>query len=331
MIRFLARAGFSITLLIPLSAGAWGRRGHQIVGETAALLASSEPNARFLKNQSFNLGYYANCPDFIWKHPATYAYEKPQHFMDMEIFRRAFSNHPEIKNPFELSRKEFEEKFPEVPPEAGRSFWRIREFYANLEGVSAKLRALKDDAPLEQRQKLQEKWLLDAGLMAHYVGDLSMPLHVSENYDGHLSGQKGIHSYFEDLMVDELYPEMAVEVAKAAQKQWPDFVKKNKDKTVLQLLEQLADHSNKEISHLLAIDKKSKREEMKKNAAKYRSLIRKQLTDGSLTTGELYRRNLGWTFNDTKFYFFANEPAYVMPGEIDDVQVSKLPPPEKKK
>jgi hypothetical protein len=249
----------------------------------------------------------------------------------MEIFKQAFSAHPDIKNPFELSRKDFEAKFPEVKPEAGRSFWRIREFYANLEKVTAQLRELKEGATMEQRQKLQEKWLLDAGLMAHYVGDLSMPLHVSENYDGQLTDQKGIHSYFEDLMVDELYPEMAVEVEKEAKKQWPSFTKKNKDKTVIQLLEQLASESNKEINHLLALDKKSKREEIKKNSAKYKSLIRQQLTQGSLTTGELLRRNLGWTFDNTKFYFFASEPAYVMPGEIADVQVSKLPPPAKKK
>jgi hypothetical protein len=75
LIRSLARVGFSITLLIPLSAGAWGRRGHQIVGETAAILAAQEPGASFLKNQSFNMGYYANCPDIIWKRPATYEYE----------------------------------------------------------------------------------------------------------------------------------------------------------------------------------------------------------------------------------------------------------------
>ena len=26
--------------------------------------------------------------------------------------------------------------------------------------------------------------------MSHYIGDLSMPLHVSENYDGQMTGQK---------------------------------------------------------------------------------------------------------------------------------------------
>src|SRR5882757_4349090 len=123
-IRTFARISFVITLLTPFTAGAWGRRGHQIVGETASVLASSEPNSTFMKNQSFNMGYYANCPDFIWKRPATYDFEKPQHFMDMEIFNRAFLNHPDIKNPLALSRKEFDAKFPEVKQDAGREFWR---------------------------------------------------------------------------------------------------------------------------------------------------------------------------------------------------------------
>jgi hypothetical protein len=328
--KFVTRIGFVVTLMIPLGAGAWGRRGHQIVGETASVLASQEPQSGFLKNQSFNMGYYANCPDFIWKRPATYEYEKPQHFMDMEIFTREFAKHPEVKSPFELSRKEFDEKFPDIHSDAGRAFWRVRELYTYLEKVSAQLRELKEPTG-EARQKLQEKWLLAAGLMAHYVGDLGMPLHVSENYDGDKTGQKGIHSYFEDLMVDELYPEMAVEVDKEAKKQWPSFTKKNKDKSVLQLLEQLASQSNKEIDKLLSIDKKSKREEMKKNAGKYKSLIRQQLAASSLTMAELLRRNLGWTFDDHKFFFFANDPAYVMPGEIADIQVSTLPAPAKSK
>jgi hypothetical protein len=52
---------------------AWGRRGHSIVCQTAAYLASSEPKGDFLKNHSFDLGYYCNVPDFIWKEPATYS------------------------------------------------------------------------------------------------------------------------------------------------------------------------------------------------------------------------------------------------------------------
>src|SRR5688572_589710 len=95
-------------LLIPSVAFAWGKRGHQMVGETAAILAGEEPQAGFLKSRSFDFGYYNNVPDFIWKKPKTYEQEKNEHFMDLEIFERAFAKNPEVKNPLELSRKDFE-------------------------------------------------------------------------------------------------------------------------------------------------------------------------------------------------------------------------------
>ncbi|NJL26207.1 MAG: hypothetical protein HC902_14330 [Calothrix sp. SM1_5_4] len=60
----------------PSAVWAWGKRGHQIVAETAAHLVAGQPEARFLRNHSFDLGYYANVPDVIWKKPATYDIEK---------------------------------------------------------------------------------------------------------------------------------------------------------------------------------------------------------------------------------------------------------------
>lgn len=312
-IRFLSRFGFIAVILTPLVAGAWGRRGHQVIGETAAIIVSAQPNSDFMRNQSFNFGYYANVPDFIWKRPGTYSFEKPEHFMDLEIFEREFAKHPEIKNPLALSRKDFAAKFPEIGLDVGRSFWRIREFYAELEKITQQLRDLKEPTG-EARQKLQEKWLVLAGLMAHYVGDLSMPLHVSENYDGLMTGQKGVHGFFEEVAVDELYPEIGCEVNKEARKQWPAFTKKNSAKSLFELLMDLAERSKNKIPKLLAIDKKSKRDEFAKSAQAFKPMILEQLVDGSLTLAEIYRRQLGWTFDGNKFYFFAAEPEYIMPG-----------------
>jgi hypothetical protein len=40
-----------------------------------------------------------------------------------------------------------------------------------------------------------------AGALAHYVGDLSQPLHVSQDYDGRFGLQTGIHSFFETTVL----------------------------------------------------------------------------------------------------------------------------------
>ena len=48
-------------------------------------------------------------------------------------------------------------------------------------------------------------WALSVRLAAdigHYVGDIHNPLHVTVNYDGQLTGQRGIHSRFESEMTD---------------------------------------------------------------------------------------------------------------------------------
>lgn len=172
-----------ITLLLVLSlsvpAFAWGKRGHQIVAETAALVVSSEPNNAWMRVHSFDFAYYANVPDLVWKRPATYPQEKPQHFIDLDVFQREFAKRKDVEKPFALSRKDFDAKFPEIKADDGRAYWRIREMAAKLDKVTEQIKALKDDQ-VKERQSLQEKWLMLAGPMAHYVGDLSMPLHVSE-------------------------------------------------------------------------------------------------------------------------------------------------------
>jgi hypothetical protein len=305
---------FTAVLLMSSNAFAWGRRGHQMVAETAATVVSSEPQSEFMRAHSFDLAYYANVPDFIWKRPATYAMERNQHYINLEVFQREFAKQPEITKPWELSRKEFDAKFPGVEQDKGRAFWRVRELNDRLTKVTQELRDLKE-ATGPARQKLQEKWIVTAGAIGHYIGDLGMPLHLSENHDGQMTGQKGIHSYFEDVMVNQLYPGISAEVYKDAQKKWPQFKKQNADKTVLQLIADLGERSMKSAPKLLAMDKKMKRDQIAKNAEAYHSMIRERLTDSSLVLAEVYRRNLGFQFDDNKFYFFAGEPEYIAPGD----------------
>ncbi len=47
-----------------------------------------------------------------------------------------------------------------------------------------------------------------AGDLAHYVGDASQPLHSTENYDGQLTGNRGIHSRYESSFTYEYFDEL---------------------------------------------------------------------------------------------------------------------------
>jgi hypothetical protein len=294
---------------------AWGKRGHQVVCETAALLNSDKPETRFLKARSFDFGYYCNVPDFIWKREKTYNFEKPQHYMDLEHFEKAFKAKPEVKNPYDLSRKEFEAAFPDVPVDSGRLFWRLRELNDMITPLVKQMAALPDDK-VKEKQAIEEKWLVLMGLMGHYIGDLAMPLHTTENHDGQMTGQKGIHSFYEDESVDELYPKFRVEVHNDALKRWPKFKKDNEKKSLTELMQQLTKISYKDIKPLLDMDKKLKRDPVAKVAEKYHKMIVKNLVDGSLTLAEIYRRQLGFKFDNSRFYFFQGEPEYIMPGTV---------------
>ncbi len=48
--------------------------------------------------------------------------------------------------------------------------------------------------------------LLRAAHLSHYIADAHVPLHVTENYNGQLSGQTGIHAFFESRL-PELFME----------------------------------------------------------------------------------------------------------------------------
>jgi DNA-directed RNA polymerase specialized sigma24 family protein len=62
--------------------------------------------------------------------------------------------------------------------------------------------------------------------MGHYVADLAQPLHVTENHDGQLTGQKGLHHWFEENVVDALSPYLYEAVFQKAKNEWNLIFKK---------------------------------------------------------------------------------------------------------
>jgi hypothetical protein len=54
-----------------------------------------------------------------------------------------------------------------------------------------------------------ERFVTAAGVLAHYVGDACQPLHSSQHSDGLNGASTGVHSTYEDNMVDAKAPEIA--------------------------------------------------------------------------------------------------------------------------
>ncbi len=169
-------------------ASAWGAKGHQIIAYVGGDL--SQEGAAFWRANLEPLRTLSTVPDRVWKAPSTKPQEEPMHFFEIDTYY-SDSNFDQIQN-FPSSYVEAIRQYTENRViDHGTAPWRIRQLYRLA------LQALRTG---DKKLALQY-----AGTMAHYIGDLSQPLHVTENYDGQMTGNKGIHRFFEtDILKDEI-------------------------------------------------------------------------------------------------------------------------------
>ncbi|AGA76334.1 zinc dependent phospholipase C family protein [Echinicola vietnamensis] len=52
--------------------------------------------------------------------------------------------------------------------------------------------------------------------LGHYIGDINVPLHTTENYNGQLTGQEGIHGFWESRIPELLSTDFDLFIGKAA-------------------------------------------------------------------------------------------------------------------
>ncbi len=290
----------------PVTAFAWEKHGHSLICEAAAYALSDK--TPFLKSASFDLGYYCNVPDLIWKREKTYKMERDEHFVDLEIFKRVMGDKPEwLKD-----RKEFFKKYPGAK-DAGSTFWRISEMCVELGKARLKIEGtVSMRIPEKVFQNMISSWLTIAGTMGHYVGDLAQPLHTTENYDGQFSDQKGVHAYYENDQTNEIYPELTSAVFNRVNLEFKEI--KNKEKLdCFDLARELADISHQEVPALLESDKKLGRADVKKAAVANQPAIIKQMSRGAVYLAVIWDRYLPKNFNAEKFHAFAEAPKYPVP------------------
>ena len=190
---------------------AWGSDGHMIINRLAgAALPADVPD--FLRSPAAldALQYYGPEPD-RWRstaEPELDAAQAPEHFLDLE--------YADLAGPLPRQRYDFiralavaQAKHPDLPltPEkVGLQPWETTEVYERLQSAFRDYRALvaakKDTKPSEAEIVFLAGWL------GHYVGDGSMPLHTSIQYNGWVgpnpngyTTEHHIHSLFESQFV----------------------------------------------------------------------------------------------------------------------------------
>ncbi len=160
-------------------ASAWGFPGHRLVNGEAVTTLPAPLRALFEGNEAW-LREHAIDPD-LWVISGREG-EPPNHFLDLD----AFGSYPFDEVP--AVEADHLARHGAAAIERGRLPWRAAQVYRELVAAFA----AKDEARALER----------AAVLGHYVGDAHVPLHAVLNYDGQLTGQKGLHSRWESALVD---------------------------------------------------------------------------------------------------------------------------------
>lgn len=157
----------------------WGFFGHREINRLACYTLP-EPMFEFFRSQQDFLVDHAVDPD---KRRYAVEGEAPRHYIDIDHY----GAHPFDQVP--RNWYDAVEKFTEDTLLAyGIVPWQV-------------LRSLKSlQRAFEDRDKYQI--LKYASELGHYVGDAHVPLHTTENYNGQLSNQHGIHGLWETRLVE---------------------------------------------------------------------------------------------------------------------------------
>lgn len=175
--------GFLILSLVCISPVllSWGIFGHERINR-AAVLSLPAPLQTFFYNHIDFITQESIVPD-LRKYTLNDKAEGPRHYVDLENFGSLDS----LPKTEEELRKKYDEKFLS---KNGILPW----YMANM----------MDKLTKAFKEKRKTEILFLAADLGHYIGDAHMPLHTSDNHDGQLTNQKGIHAFWE-AQIPELF------------------------------------------------------------------------------------------------------------------------------
>jgi hypothetical protein len=168
-----------LLLVLLFVLGSWGEKAHQKINASCVKYFPSEMKA--FRAWGPQLGAHGSDADNRKNDDRN---EFVRHFIDMDNYDQF------------LQQKTIDQDFQAECRQQGRAFVMKN---GTLPWVTdSTYRALVNN----MRQGQWEKAMLTAADLGHYVGDGHMPLHLTANYNGQLSDQKGIHARYEIEMID---------------------------------------------------------------------------------------------------------------------------------
>lgn len=192
------------------SAFAWGERGHDIVTRVAVRNLNVLSDANLNLTQPFTqrdhmLSHLSNTPDIVWRAKYMSRADRdlnyPTHFINLERVYDSVKSLEDIDSNYADYARKARDKGIEEPASVGTGPWRVLQLHGLMTNSLKVAGANKDR---DGHINAVNQALLYAGLMSHFVGDLANPHHTSANYDGQLTGNTGLHAYFESDVVGVL-------------------------------------------------------------------------------------------------------------------------------
>jgi len=165
-----------LILVVPLC-GFWGFFAHQRINRLAVFTLPAEMVGFYKKNIEYITKTAVN-PD---RRRFSMPEEAPRHYIDLDHYSdSAVFNMPRYW-------KQAVEKYSEdTLLSYGILPWHIQTMYYRLKDAFM----VKDPA----------KILKISAELGHYLADAHVPLHTTENYNGQLTGQEGIHAFWESRL-----------------------------------------------------------------------------------------------------------------------------------
>jgi hypothetical protein len=213
--RVLSSAIAALLCILPATPSfAWGPDGHRIVNRLAAEKLPAEV-PEFLRSPAAvdEIEYLGPEPD-RWRsanEPELNATQAPEHYIDLELAdmvgklpRRRYDY---IAALYATGLTHPDQAFELRPEKVGLQPWVTSEVYQRLQAALREYREQK--ARHEDTKAVEAAAIFYAGWLGHYVGDGSMPLHTTVNYNGWVEKENpnqyvtspGIHSQWESAFV----------------------------------------------------------------------------------------------------------------------------------
>jgi hypothetical protein len=187
-----------MALLVPSPASAWGFVAHRLITSRAIELLPADLKPFFIRYREEIVARSID-PD-LWR--AAGWEDDPHHFLNFGV--REFGDDPFNELPHEYGAAI--EKFGMATLRRnGLLPWREAEEFGNLRRAFAAFNRNPAYGSTDV--------ILFAAAAAHYIQDAHQPLHATHNYDGQLTGNRGIHARFERDLVERFEARLAIRPA----------------------------------------------------------------------------------------------------------------------